>query len=81
MDDGGKIALDWAANLPDECERDDAPVLLFLTGITGSSADNYVKYSILDGMRHGYRPVVMNYRGCGGIKLTVSIESKGNLRG
>ena len=72
LDDGGVLALDWAANLPAECDKDDAPVLLFLSGITGSSSDNYVKYSMLDGMRHGYRPLVMNYRGCGGIKLTVS---------
>ena len=72
LDDGGVLALDWAANLPAECDKDDAPVLLFLSGITGSSSDNYVKYSMLDGMRHGYRPLVMNYRGCGGIKLNVS---------
>ena len=72
LDDGGRLALDWAANLPAQCDKDDAPVLLFLSGITGSSSENYVKYCMLDGMRHGYRPVVMNYRGCGGLKLTVS---------
>ena len=72
LDDGGRLALDWAADLPAQCDKDDAPVLLFLSGITGSSSDNYVKYSMLDGMHHGYRPVVMNYRGCGGITLTVS---------
>ena len=72
LDDGGRLALDWAANLPAQCDKDDAPVLLFLSGITGSSSDNYVKYCMLDGMRHGYRPVVMNYRGCGGLNLTVS---------
>ena len=75
LDDGGVLALDWAANLPAECDKDDAPVLLFLSGITGSSSDNYVKYSMLDGMRHGYRPLVMNYRGCGGINLTVSSDA------
>ena len=75
LDDGGVLALDWAANLPAECDKDDAPVLLFLSGITGSSSDNYVKYSMLDGMRHGYRPLVMNYRGCGGINLTVSNDA------
>ena len=74
LDDGGVLALDWAANLPAECEKGDAPVLLFLSGITGSSSDNYVKYSMLDGIRHGYRPLVMNYRGCGGIKLNVSLH-------
>ena len=72
LDDGGRLALDWAADLPAQCDKDDAPVLLFLSGITGSSSDNYVKYSMLDGMHHGYRPVVMNYRGCGGLTLTVS---------
>ena len=74
LDDGGVLALDWAANLPAECDKDDAPVLLFLSGITGSSSDNYVKYSMLDGMRNGYRPLVMNYRGCGGIKLNVKCD-------
>ena len=72
LDDGGILALDWAANLPPQCDKADSPVLLFLSGITGSSSDNYVKYSMLDGMSHGYRPVVMNYRGCGGVNLTVS---------
>ena len=75
LDDGGVLALDWAANLPAECDKDDAPVLLFLSGITGSSSDNYVKYSMLDGMRNGYRPLVMNYRGCGGIKLNVKCDN------
>ena len=74
LDDGGVLALDWPANLPAECDKDDAPVLLFLSGITGSSSDNYVKYSMLDGMRNGYRPLVMNYRGCGGIKLNVKSD-------
>ena len=72
LNDGGVLALDWAANLPAECDKDDAPVLLFLTGITGSSADSCVKYSMLDGIKQGYRPVVMNYRGCGGVNVTVS---------
>ena len=72
LDDGGRLALDWAANLPAECDKDDAPVLLFLSGVTGSSSDNYVQYTVLDGMHQGYRPVVMNHRGCGGVKLTVS---------
>ena len=72
LDDGGRLALDWAANLPPRCANDGAPILLFLSGITASSSDNYVKYSMLDGMHHGYRPVVMNYRGCGGVDLTVS---------
>ena len=72
LDDGGVLALDWAANLPPQCDKHDAPVLLFLSGITGSSSDNYVKYCMLDGMLQGYRPVVMNYRGSGGVNLTVS---------
>ena len=72
MNDGGRLALDWLADLPPQCDKDDAPILLFLSGITGSSFDNYVKYCMLDGMHHGYRPVVMNYRGCGGVSLAVS---------
>ena len=79
LDDGGRLALDWAANLPAECDKNDAPVLLFLSGITGSSADNYVKYAMLDGMHHGYRPVVMNYRSCGGVRLEVNLHKHPNM--
>lgn len=79
MQDGGEVALDWGSmkdlsrplsRLP--CpERMDLPVLLVLPGITGCSQENYVKHLVQDGLMVGYRPVVFNQRGTGGILLKV----------
>ena len=78
MDDGGVVALDWGI-LDDStpCSqkvlgKKETPVLLILPGITGCSMDNYVLHLVEDGLRQGYRPVVFNQRGNGGLKLKVS---------
>lgn len=75
LNDGGEVALDWgvASRLhPDPLPPDkDLPVLLIMPGITGCSWDNYVQHLVEDGLKEGYRPVVFNQRGNGGITLKV----------
>lgn len=76
LSDGGEVALDWAIECEDspsleDNENTEKPVLLILPGITGCSAHNYIKYLVRDGLMEGYRPVVFNQRGNGGIPLKV----------
>ena len=54
-----------------DMSQDDRPVLLILPGITGCSVDNYVQHLVEDGLLEGYRPVVFNQRGNGGVMLKV----------
>ena len=74
LSDGGEVALDWAIakGSPDQEEDRAKPVLLILPGITGCSQHNYIKYLAKDGLMEGYRPVVFNQRGNGGVPLKVS---------
>lgn len=75
LSDGGEVALDWGMGsrtvpTPD-MSQGDRPVLLILPGITGCSVDNYVQHLVEDGLLEGYRPVVFNQRGNGGVMLKV----------
>ena len=74
--DGGEIALDWGTienhgHVTPSPNQQDMPVLLILPGITGSSDKNYAMHLTQDGIASGYRPVVFNQRGNGGMKLKV----------
>lgn len=73
--DGGTLGLDWTEP-EDEGLPPDAPIVVVMHGLTGGSYESYVR-SILSracapkssgGL--GYRGVVMNFRGCAGVKLT-----------
>ena len=74
--DGGVVALDWGV-MSESSEGDDPgsgrdkPVLLILAGITGSSEETYIMHLVRDGLLTGYRPVVFNQRGYGGVPLKV----------
>ncbi|KAL3157532.1 hypothetical protein ABBQ32_011990 [Trebouxia sp. C0010 RCD-2024] len=68
--DGGTVALDWFqprgyAKLPA-----DTPVVLVLHGLTGGSREGYCKWMCTSIAQKGWRPVVLNYRGCAGLQLT-----------
>ncbi|KAL3159563.1 hypothetical protein ABBQ38_009979 [Trebouxia sp. C0009 RCD-2024] len=68
--DGGTVALDWFqprgyAKLPT-----DTPVVLVLHGLTGGSREGYCKWMCTSIAAKGWRPVVLNYRGCAGLQLT-----------
>lgn len=79
LDDGGEVGLDWGvlgntSSASPEVLAKDTPVMLILPGITGNSMDNYILHLVEDGLQQGYRPVVFNHRGTGGIKLKVSLK-------
>lgn len=60
-DDGDFLDLDWG---PDPAP--DAPVVLVLHGLEGSSRRRYVLSVSRALLRRGIRPVAMNFRGCSG---------------
>ena len=79
LSDGGEVALDWgvmtdATTHLGSGEDRNLPVLLILPGLTGSSTGTIAMHLSLDGIATGYRPVVFNQRGNGGIKLKVILS-------
>ena len=60
-----QVALDWIS--PDEEVGDDAPIILFLPGLTGESQSEYIKSFVnIARWRLNARSVVFNFRGRGG---------------
>ena len=67
--DGGEVCLDWI--VPDGEVTDNAPICLFLPGLTGDSQSEYIKSFVnIARWRLGARCVVFNFRGRGGHGLT-----------
>ncbi|QCD88899.1 Alpha/Beta hydrolase fold [Vigna unguiculata] len=67
--DGGAVALDWAAG-DDRRLPPDSPVLILLPGLTGGSEDSYVRHMLIRARSNGWRVVVFNSRGCGDSPVT-----------
>lgn len=59
--DGDFVDLDWG---PDP--GPDAPIVLVLHGLEGSSNRSYVRSVARELLANGIRPVAMNFRGCSG---------------
>ncbi|KAF8308724.1 Alpha/Beta hydrolase protein [Cantharellus anzutake] len=78
--DGGTIGLDWVEQpitpAEDKPLPDDTPIVVILHGLTGGSYESYVRAILaktsapVEQGGLGYRGVVMNFRGCAGVKLT-----------
>lgn len=69
LDDGGQLAVDWRTS-PNAKLLDSSPIVVFLPGITGSTHDcAYILYCVLECDKLGYRSLVVNPRGLGGIPL------------
>ncbi|XP_063220007.1 phospholipase ABHD3 isoform X2 [Bacillus rossius redtenbacheri] len=65
LKDGGEVALDWLEN---GCEPQ-APIVIILPGLTGTSQADYVKCLAVAANKIGVRTVVFNNRGLGGVML------------
>uniref|UniRef100_A0A2S2P2P3 Abhydrolase domain-containing protein 3 n=1 Tax=Schizaphis graminum TaxID=13262 RepID=A0A2S2P2P3_SCHGA len=68
LKDGGEVALDWLEPIKRSVDMYDATIL-FLPGLTGDSKCEYVRATSLAVQKSGFRIVVFNYRGIGGIEL------------
>lgn len=69
-EDGGVVSLDWPANLDLEEERGLDSTLLLVPGTPEGSMDRNTKSFVLESLKRGFFPVVMNPRGCAGSPLT-----------
>jgi len=59
LPDGDFVDLDWTLN-------DHGPLIILFHGLEGSSRSHYAR-AMLDALpRHGYRAVLMHFRGCSG---------------
>lgn len=63
LPDGDFLLWDWAEPAP---RRADAPVLVHLHGLEGSSDSHYAKALMAACNERGWRGVVCHFRGCGG---------------
>ncbi|KAK3184799.1 hypothetical protein Dsin_032085 [Dipteronia sinensis] len=78
--DGGTIALDWLTD-SDVVEGvthvndttlncDKTPIVVVIPGLTSDSSAAYIKHLAFKIVRQGWRVVVCNHRGLGGISIT-----------
>lgn len=75
-DDGDFVDLDWSSG-----PVGDAPVVVVLHGLEGSSRRRYVRSVCRELARHGVRTVAMNFRGCSGEpNRTLSFYHSGDTR-
>lgn len=68
--DGGVVSLDWPANLDLEEERGLDSTLLLVPGTAQGSMDDNVRLFVVEALKRGFFPVVMNPRGCAASPLT-----------
>ncbi|KAJ2004364.1 hypothetical protein GGI02_002656 [Coemansia sp. RSA 2322] len=79
-EDSGTIGLDWSppfAQMPE----DDRPIVLLSHGLSGGSQETYVQSTAkhLTSAPYSFRVVVVNFRGCAGVKLTTPVLYNGGL--
>ncbi|CAL5081607.1 unnamed protein product [Urochloa decumbens] len=70
LEDGGVIALDWPDNLDLDGEHGLDSTVLVVPGTPEGSMERSIKLFVVDALKNGYFPIVMNPRGCGGSPLT-----------
>ncbi|KAJ9552370.1 hypothetical protein OSB04_016415 [Centaurea solstitialis] len=79
MSDGGVVALDWLAPSDvsekkdmagDEMHQDaNLPIVIVIPGLTSDSNAVYIKHVTFYLAKHGWKTVVSNHRGLGGVPL------------
>ncbi|KAG3236331.1 hypothetical protein PI124_g18655 [Phytophthora idaei] len=68
--DGGQASLDWALESSAAMKsplKNDSPIAIIMHGLVGCSES--MRSLCAEALAHGYRPVVFNKRGHGGLKL------------
>ncbi|KAJ1989810.1 hypothetical protein GGI25_002624 [Coemansia spiralis] len=79
-EDAGTIGLDWSPPF-EQMPEDDRPIVILSHGLSGGSQEIYVQKTIaqLTQKPYGFRTVVVNYRGCAGVKLTTHVLYNGGF--
>jgi len=72
LSDGGTIALDWVIDHEGGAptKNSQRPILCCFPGLCGDSKHIYLYSMIKSATQAGYKCVVVNFRGCSGVKLT-----------
>ena len=72
LSDKGTIALDWVIDHEGELPRKHScrPILCCFSGLSGGNDSLYLYSIIKEASLNGYKCVVINFRGCAGVKLT-----------
>jgi predicted alpha/beta-fold hydrolase len=65
LPDGDTTAADWAAPTRDSAPPD-APVMIVLHGLEGSSESSYARWLLHEAAAIGWRAAVLHFRDCGG---------------
>jgi len=68
--DGGVVSLDWPVELDLEEERGLDSTLLIVPGTPQGSMDDNIRVFVIDALKRGFFPVVMNPRGCASSPIT-----------
>ncbi|KAJ2346563.1 hypothetical protein GGH91_002162 [Coemansia sp. RSA 2671] len=78
--DGGTIGLDWSPPLA-QMPADERPIVLLSPGLSGGSQETYVQTTVkrLTSEPYNFRTVVVNFRGCAGVKVTTPVLYNGGL--
>ncbi|KAJ1945084.1 hypothetical protein GGF37_001874 [Kickxella alabastrina] len=73
-EDGGTIGLDWSPPFT-QMPEDDRPIVVLSHGLSGGSQETYIQTAIktLTSAPYNFRTVVVNFRGCAGVKLTTHV--------
>ncbi|MCO5576781.1 hypothetical protein L7F22_030601 [Adiantum nelumboides] len=68
--DGGVLAIDWPSHLELSSEHGLDTTVLLVPGFSNGSKDKGIQEFVQRCVKHGYFPIVLNPRGCGGSPLT-----------
>lgn len=72
--DGGTIALDWAHPGEDQdgvkAGQATTPIVFLVPGLTSDSRSRYILHAVEAIVKRGWRALVVNHRGLGGVRLT-----------
>ncbi|CAI8610935.1 unnamed protein product [Vicia faba] len=68
--DGGVVSLDWPVDLDLEEESGLDSTLLLVPGTPQGSMDDDIRFFVVEALKRGFFPVVMNPRGCASSPLT-----------
>ncbi|XP_058769985.1 embryogenesis-associated protein EMB8-like isoform X1 [Vicia villosa] len=75
--DGGTLALDWVINSDDSSsvvnKDESTPIAILIPGLTSDSSAPYLKHLAYHTAKRGWKVVVSNHRGLGGVPITSDV--------
>ena len=78
LSDDGQILIEWIVcnSTKENYELEEIykrknPLLVVVPGLTGDITALYMHSTIIEARKHNYDVVIVNYRGQGGLKITV----------